>query len=656
LNNERIGTLMKKLLLIFLFLQIFTIAVTAQNFALSSPNKRAEVRLRIADKVYYSIVYNQKIVVAESLISISIKEISSANLKVTDKKERSVNQTVTAIVPEKRRKLKDNFNELKLTFDGGLGLIWRVYDNGAAYRWTTDLDGQITVKDEQAEINLNPQDTLFFPEEDEGFYSHNERKYINYRSADLAEKLASTPALIDSQVGVKLWISEADLYDYAGMWLRGNGGKGLKAVFPNYPAKEIQEKDRDLKVTERADYIAKTNGKRQFPWRVFALAERDADLLDNQIVYLLSEATTEDFSWVRPGKVPWDWWNANNIYGVDFKSGVNTATYKYYIDFAAKYGLEYLVLDEGWSKTDDLLTLNPEVNLPELLDYAKKKNVGIVLWVVWLTLDKQFDSAFDQFEKWGVKGIKVDFMQRDDQKMVNYYERVAREAAKRKMLVDFHGAYKPTGMQRKYPNALTREGVKGLENDKWSKDITPEHDVTLPFIRMVAGPMDYTPGAMINALPKDFQINFERPMSQGTRCHQLAMYVVYESPLQMLADNPSNYLREPDAMDFLSKVPSVWNETVPLDGKVGEFVAVARQTDKGEWFVGAMNNSTAREMTLDFSFLDGANYEATIWQDGVNVNRFAGDYRKLTQTVKKGDKLKINLGIGGGWVARLVKK
>ncbi|HQU84967.1 MAG TPA: glycoside hydrolase family 97 protein [Pyrinomonadaceae bacterium] len=646
---------MKKILFLILLVQTFAFAVSAQEYLISSPNKRAEVRLRIADKVYYSLLFDNKTIVSESPISISVKEISP-NFKVKSKNEKSVNQTVTAVVPQKRRKIKDNFNELTLSFENGLGLIWRIYDNGAAYRWTSDLAGQITVNNEQAEINLDPNDVLFYPQEDEGFYSHNERLYIKYKSSELAEKLASTPTLAATKSGVKLFISEADLYDYAGMWLRGNSGKGLKAVFPNYPNKEVVVKDRDVKVAERADFIAQTSGKRNFPWRVFGIAERDADLLDNQLVYLLSEDTKEDFSWVRGGKVPWDWWNANNIYGVDFKSGVNTETYKYYIDFAAKYGLEYLILDEGWSKTDDLLTLNPEVNLPELLDYAKKKNVGVILWVLWTSLDKQFIPALDQFEKWGVKGIKVDFMQRDDQKMVNFYERTAKEAAKRKMLVDFHGAYKPTGMSRKYPNVISYEGVKGLENSKWSKDITPEHDVTLPFIRMVAGAMDFTPGAMINALPKDFQINFNRPMSQGTRCHQLAMYVVYESPLQMLADNPSNYLRESEAMEFLSKVPSVWNETVPLDGKIGEYVAIARQTEKGEWFVGAMNNSTEREITLDFSFLDGGNYEATVWQDGINSNRFASDFKKYSQTVKKGDKLNVKLGIGGGWVARLVKK
>ncbi len=644
---------MKKPLFFFLLLQCFLVTVLAQDFVVSSPSKRAEVHLRIADKAYYSVFFDKKTIVSESPISLNVKEIPAGNLQISNQNTRNVNQRVTAVVPVKRLQIKDNFNELKLTFANGLGLIWRVYDNGAAYRWTSDLKGQITIENEQAEINLNPQDTVFYPEEDEGFYSHNERKYIKYKTSEIGEKIASSPALIDSQAGVKLWISEADLYDYAGMWFRGTSGNGLKAVFPNYPTKEVAIRDRDVKVAERADYIAQTAGKREFPWRILVIAERDIDLINNQLVFLLSEDTKDNFSWVKPGKVPWDWWNANNIYGVDFKSGVNTETYKYYVDFAAKYGLEYLILDEGWSKTDDLLTLNPDVDLPELLAYAKKKNVGIVLWVLWTSLDKQWTQAFDQFEKWGVKGIKVDFMQRDDQKMVNFYERTARETAKRKMLVDFHGAYKPTGMNRKFPNVISYEGVKGLENSKWSKDITPEHDLTLPFIRMVAGPMDFTPGAMINAQPLDFQINFGRPMSQGTRCHQLAMYVVYESPLQMLADNPSNYLREPEAMEFLSNVPTVWNETIPIDGKIGEYIVIARQTAKKEWFIGAMNAGAAKEITLDLSFLDGGRYQATIWQDGMNANRFAQDFKKTSQIVKKGDKVKINLANNGGWVTVL---
>ena len=356
---------------------------------------------------------------------------------------------------------------------------------------------------------------------------------------------------------------------------------------------------------------------------------------------------------LKPGKVAWDWWNWNNIYGVDFRAGINTETYKYYIDFASKYGIEYVILDEGWYKLGNLLNVVPEINVEELVTHGKAKNVGIILWVIWKTLDDQLEEALDQFVKWGVKGIKVDFMQRDDQWMVNYYYKIAREAAKRHLVVDFHGAYKPTGLIRTYPNVLTSEGVRGLENSKWSKDDpSPGHNVTIPFIRMLAGPMDYTPGAMINATTEQFQPIFNRPMSQGTRCHQLAMYVVYESPLQMLCDSPSNYLRELECMEFLSRVPTVWDDTRVLDAKIGEYILLARKSGN-DWYVGAMTNWTARELEVDFSFLDAGNYNIEIYQDGINADRNAMDYKKVVRTVAKNEKLNIHLAPGGGWIARL---
>jgi alpha-glucosidase len=417
---------------------------------------------------------------------------------------------------------------------------------------------------------------------------------------------------------------------------------------------EKLERDRDLRVVKAADYIAQTTGRRNFPWRVIAIAENDGDLITNDIIYRLgSPLALKETDWIKSGKVAWDWWNANNIFGVDFKSGVNTATYKYYIDFASRYGLDYIILDEGWSVPADLFQINPDMNIEELFAYAKEKNVGIILWMLWNALDKDFDRALDQFEKWGAKGIKVDFMQRDDQKMVNFYEKVAKAAAEHRLLVDFHGSYKPTGLRRAYPNVLTREGVRGLENNKWSKDVTPKHDVTLPFIRMFAGPMDYTPGAMINATANDFRDIFNRPMSQGTRCHQLAMYVVFESPLQMLADSPSHYLKEPECMEFLSAVPTVWDETRELNAKIGEYVAVARK--RGEaWYIGAMTNWTPRDLEFDLNFLGTGNYKMMSWADGINADRYASDYKKQTRTVTGTEKLKVHLAPGGGWAAMLV--
>ena len=389
---------------------------------------------------------------------------------------------------------------------------------------------------------------------------------------------------------------------------------------------------------------------------MLVVANDDRGLIDTDIVYrLASDNAIGDTSWIRPGKVAWDWWNANNLFGVPFEAGINTETYKHYIDFAAKYGLEYVILDEGWYPLGDLMSVVPAIDMNALSAYAKQKKVGLVLWVIWKTLDEQMQPALDRFAAWEVKGIKVDFMQREDQWMVNFYERTAREAAKRHLLVDFHGAYKPTGLYRTFPNVLTSEGVKGLEQSKWSEDASPDNAVTWPFIRGLAGPADYTPGAMINAAKPDFRPVNRRPMSQGTRCQQLAMYVVYESPLQMLSDSPSNYEREPDAMAFLKAVPTVWDETRVLDGKVGEYVLLARRRGK-DWYVGAMTSWTARDLKVNLSFLGDGRFTADTYRDGVNAHRVGIDYVREERSVESTDLLAIHLAPGGGWAARIVPR
>ncbi|MEP6848751.1 MAG: glycoside hydrolase family 97 protein [Acidobacteriota bacterium] len=643
----------------FLLLVVFLspIFAIAQDLSVRSPNGKVEARIRIGKTVSYSIYYNGSSVVPDSAVALTIKGHADigTNLKILNKNERKIEEVVTVPVPGKRRNLRNSCNELEIGFQGNYGIVWRVYDRGVAYRWTTDLPGQITVSNERVDINLDPNDVLTYPEETD-FFSHNEALYFNYTPKELKTKLGSLPLLISNPSGLKLWVSEADLFDYAGMWVQGNNGKGLKAVFPNYPSKESETSATDLKVAERADYIAQTAGKRQFPWRVFGLAEQDRQLLDNDLVYLLSEGTKEDFSWVQPGKVSWDWWNALTLYGVDFKSGINFDSYKYFVDFASKYGLDYIIMDLGWSKPEDPLSVNPDVKLPELLDYSKSKKVKVILWVSWIPLNRNMEAILDRFQQWGVSGVKIDFMQRDDQKAVNFYERAAREAAKRKLTVDFHGSYKPTGLSRKYPNVLSYEGVRGLEHSKFDATVTPQHDVTFPFIRMAAGPLDYTPGAMLNSTRKTFSADADRPMSQGTRGHQLAMYVVYESPLQMLADSPSNYLREPESMEFLSAVPTVWDETLALDGKIGDYVVIARRSLNGEWYVGGMTNWTPRQLEVDLSFLDDGQYSAQIFKDGPNADRMAADLQKVLSTVRKGDKLDIDLAAGGGFAMRITKK
>lgn len=641
---------------------IFILAATAfsapagQDFLLSSPDKQMEVKISAGATVHYSVSFQGKELIAPSTVSMTLdgNRVLGKAVVVQNASRRSVDERIQPVVRQKEVFISDHFNELTLTFNGDYGLIFRAYDDGIAYRFTTTFSGSVTVVSEQAEFSFAGDHKLYFPEE-ESFQTHQERIYKYIPLSQITPKrFASVPALIDVEGGPKVAITEADLEDYAGLYLTGSADSPTRLVgkFPAYPMKEEVKNDRDVPVTERAPYLAKTVGRRAFPWRVLAIAARDGQLIESPMIYRLAKASRGDFSWVRPGKVAWDWWNDLNVYGVDFRAGVNTETYKYFVDFAAKYGIEYIILDEGWYKLGDLLAVSPDVDIPAIVAHGKAKKVGIILWMSWKTLHDQFDKAMEQFTRWGVQGLKIDFMQRDDQWMVRYYYQVAEEAARRRLLVDFHGAYKPTGLYRTYPNVITSEGVMGLENSKWSKNITPEHDVTIPFIRMFAGPMDFTPGAMMNGTQKNFQISFQQPMSQGTRCHQLAMYVLYESPLQMLADTPTNYLREPECMEFLSKVPSVWDETRVLDAKVADYLLAARRSGD-RWFVGAMTDWSSRELTIDCSFLGKGRYEMILYQDGINADRNGNDYQKTKRTVTQTDKIDIRLAPGGGWAAMI---
>lgn len=648
---------MKNILSNLLFILIFVSVVTAKEYTVTSPGKKLELKINVTDVISYSVVKNGKVILSPSKISMKLSDgkILGLNPKLKKADTKTVKEILTPVVKQKYASILDNYEELTFTFEGKYSLVFRVYDDGTAYRFQTSFPSEITIQSEQAEFNFDKDYKILFPEE-ESFMSHSERIYLPINLSEVtAKRFCSLPALIMLDDNTKAVITEADLEDYCGMYLTGNekDAKSLVGLFPAYPAKDTAKNDRSIYVVERKDYLAKTNGTRKFPWRVIVLSEKDGDLVESTMIYKLAKPTDAqmDFSWVKPGKVAWDWWNFNNIYGVDFKAGVNNDTYKFYIDFASKYGIEYVILDEGWYKLGNLFELNPEINVEELVSYGKEKNVGIILWVVWKTLDNQMD-ALDQFVKWGVKGIKVDFMQRDDQPIVNYYYKIAHEAAKRKLLVDFHGAYKPTGLYRTYPNVITNEGVKGLENSKWGEEANPWMAVTLPFTRMLAGPMDYTPGAMINATKQSFRSIWQNPMSQGTRCHQLAMYVNFESPLQMLADNPTHYYKEPECMEFLSNVPVVWDDTKVLDAKMSEYILTARRYGNN-WYIGAMTNWTPRDLTIDFSFLPEGNYKLEIWQDGINADRDANDYKKVSRTINKNTKLDIHLAPGGGWAGIL---
>lgn len=644
---------------IFLFVGGFVsedaVAAAQSTYDLRSPDGRIEVRIRTAGQLRYDLLLKGTAVLENCTLSLDVEHQKlGVEPHVVEAKPSSHDEIVKPVVRQKFANIRDHYNELRLNMEDGYALVFRAYNEGAAYRFETSLrEDKAKIYGEEAAFNFSSDFVVYYPQED-SFYSHNERKYLPQHLSEIAPQfIATLPAVVDIGGGAKLAIAESDLDDYPGLWLRGTGGNGLAATYPQYPLQLVQTSDRDYKPVQTADYIAQTAGRRTFPWRVFGIADRDADLLTNEIVYLLERPSEiQDTSWIKPGKVAWDWWNDWNVDGVDFHAGINTKTYEYYVDFAAKYRIPYIILDDGWYKLGNLLEVTPELNMQELIDYAKQKNVGIILWASWKTLDDQLIPALDQFQKWGVKGIKVDFMQRSDQIMIEYFSRVCREAAKRHMLVDYHGDQKPAVMMRTWPNLINTEGVRGMEWSKWSAESEPKHNVTLPFTRMFLGPMDYTPGAMRNATRATFRPINSQPMAMGTRCHQLAMYVVYEAPLQMLSDSPSNYLREPEAMEFLGAVPTEWDDTKVLDAKIAEYVVVARRNGK-DWYIGAMGDWTPHTLEIDLSFLPDGNFTMDAYHDGVNADRNASDYKKTSTSVNRGTKLKLKLASGGGWAARI---
>ena len=646
--------IMRRTLLLIL-LSIITCCYTfAKEYKISSPDSKIFLTVNVGSELKWSATLDGKEIINNSKIAMVLAngKVLGENEKVKKAIFSQLNDIIRPVVANKKSEITDNCNILKISFSSGFSIQFRAYNDGVSYRFETSLKDDITVKNEISEFQFPAGSQSWFPRET-GFMSHNERIFI-YSSLDTiaAKHLASLPTLFKVN-GADVLITESDIEDYPGMWLVGAGPGKISGTWSKYPDNENLIGDRNLFVTSTKDYIAITKGTRTFPWRVFVIAPNDVKLIESNLVYKLAPPNKiEDAKWIKPGHVAWDWWNANNIYGVDFRAGINNDTYKYYIDFASKNRIEYIILDEGWYKSGTVLESIPEINIPELCKYAESKNVGIILWVVWKTFWDKMDEAVVLYEKWGIKGVKVDFMQRDDQKVVNFYLEAAKKTAEHHLLIDFHGAYKPDGIGRTWPNALTREGVKGMENSKWGKDIDPKHDVTLPFTRMVAGPMDYTPGAMVNMDKRNFSPNFTRPESQGTRAHQVALYIIYESPLQMLSDSPSNYMREQESTDFIVNIPVVWDDIIAIDGKIGEYLLLARRSGK-EWFVGALTDWTSRDMDLDLSFLPAGKYTMDIFQDGINADRYAGDYKHLKTNVNSGDKMKIHLAPGGGWAAKI---
>ena len=668
---------MKLNLLPTLFLIVLTVNSTVfaqKDYTLNSPDGKVKLTVSIHNGIQYSVTHENDIMVAPSTISMTLEDGKSFGKNPHLKKQtvREINEMIPAIV-YKKKQVSNHCNEAIFEFKENFNLIFRVYNDGVAYRFVSTLNKAFVVESEEASFNFqdNPHAYIPYVRLESQLYDSFESQFYNsfenvYTYIPLSEwdakRLAFAPVLIESGNGKKVCITEADLLNYPGMYLyKSKADKELRGVFAPYP-KEIKQGGHNMlqgEVQSRETFIAKQEGKCNFPWRVIIVSSQDAELANSDMVYrLATPAAKDDFSWIKPGKVAWDWWNDWNLYNVDFNAGINNATYKYYIDFASGHGIEYVILDEGWSvnKIADLYQVVPEIDLKELVEYAALKNVGLILWAGYYAFNKDVEGICKHYSEMGIKGFKVDFMDRDDQPIVRFHAEASRIAAKYHLLIDFHGTYKPTGLQRTFPNAINYEGVFGLEQLKWTESVDQvTYDVTIPFIRMAAGPFDYTQGAMRNATQSNFRPVYSEAMSQGTRCRQLAGYVIFESPLNMLCDSPSNYMNEPECTEFIATVPTVWDNTLALNGKVGEYVTIARQ--KGNcWYVGSLTNWTPRSLELDLSFLGEGIFTAEVFKDGVNANRVARDYKKEIISIPAGRKLTIDMSSGGGFVMKIRPK
>lgn len=658
---------------IAIFMLAASITVSAQkSFQLQSPDARLSVHVSVGNTITYSITAGDEEILAPSAISMQLE--GGKNFGVNSTFRKALTTTVDQVIPSpfyKRKEITDRYNQLTLQFREDFNLVFRAYNEGIAYRFVSTGKKDFIVTNEQATFRFNKDYHTYIPyvksqaKDIEGQYFNSFEN--TYTHAPLTrmnpDRLAFTPVVVELDGGKKVCIAESDMESYPGMYLiNPDNSTMLQSNFAPYPITTEQGGHNMLQqiVTARESYIARCKGGQKFPWRIVILSNNDKELADSDIVYkLASPVRITDTSWINPGKVAWEWWNHWGLSHVDFQAGVNTETYMAYIDFASRNGIEYIILDEGWAVNlkASLFEVVPEIDLPKLVAYGRSKQVGIILWAGYYAFHRDMEKVCRHYSEMGIKGFKIDFMDRDDQPMVDFHYLAAETAARYKMLVDFHGSYKPTGLNRTYPNVINYEGVNGLEQMKWNGAELDQvtYDVTFPFIRMVAGPVDYTQGAMRNATKRTHRGINDEPMSQGTRCRQLAEYVIFESPLNMLCDSPTNYEREPECTGFIAGIPTVWDNTVSLNGEIGKYISIARQKDN-VWYVGALTNWDARQLQLDLSFLGDGSYAAEVFSDGANANRIASDYRKEIIDIPADRQLTISLAQGGGYAMKIYRK
>ena len=644
----------KSFIISILFFSFYAGSAFSQRpIELKSPNGAIKVAIKITDKIRYTVAYEADELLKNNSMALELKnDIPGGNPKLLSAKSSAGTTVIKPYVSLKYAAVTSKYNKLLMSFKGNYAVEFRAFDNGIAYRFLTNKKDTLEILNEEVTLNF-PSAYDLHVQQPAGFKTAYEENYSTVSSADWKTKMSTLPVLIDTKKQYKILVSESDLSDYPCLFLKGNGQNQVSSTFPKVPLKFGEDGDRSLKIIKEADYIAKTTGTRSFPWRYFVITTADKQLLENTMtLQLASSSMIKDPSWIKPGQASWEWWNDASPYGpdVNFESGYNLATYKYYIDFAAKFGLKYIIMDEGWANsTTDPYTPNPEVDVRELIRYGKQKNVGVVLWLTWLTVHNHME-LFKTFKEWGVKGVKIDFMDRSDQWMVNYYERVAKEAAKNELFVDLHGAFKPAGLEYKYPNILSYEGVRGMEQMGGTQ---PKNSLFLPFMRNAVGPMDYTPGAMLSMQPESYSAERPNAGSIGTRAYQMALFVLFESGIQMLADNPTLYYRNLECTDFITSVPTTWDETKALAAKVGELAVVAKRKEN-KWFIGGITNGTekVRNLQVSLDFLEpGKKYTMTYFEDGINAGRQAMDYRRKTMSVKSEDKIDVHMVRNGGYAA-----
>ena len=663
---------MKRLFITFLssafgLLPLVTLGASAQVF--TSPDKQLKIELSDNGGLAFSVTDGSSLLISKTNIGMDLQtstgtiNVSKASI-VGKPTQKTVKEDITAPL-YRQAKYTTSYNIAVVKLNCGVNVEFRIFNEGVAYRFvTTDIKGAYKVLNEQADIQFASDYNSYFP------FTTNSKKpeamafQATYNVAPLTRQrnlLAFLPATVDCQ-SAKITLMESDLEAYPGMFLQVNG-KSVKGYFAKYPKTTSYYQWRKQQyVTSTEDFIAQCSTNRTFPWRIIAISHKDTEMLDNNMVYSLATPNRiGDTSWIRPGKVAWDWWNDWGISGVDFVAGINNATYKHYIDFASKYGLEYVILDEGWyvPSSGDLLTTIPEINLPLLVEYAKTKNVKLILWCVFNCLDDNIDAICERYAQMGIAGFKVDFLDRNDQTAVEMVYRIADKCAKYHLLLDYHGIYAPTGINRTYPNIVNFEAVFGMEETKWTKNgeqDMPLYDVTFPYIRLQCGYTDFTPGGFRNATSKDFQPVNNNPMTMGTRCHQMAHYIVHESPLTMLADNPTIYEREAECTRFIATLPSIYESMKVIDGKLGQYIVTLRTDREGNYYIGGETNWDARDITLDLNFLPAGTYTAEMALDGINADHVATDYKIETRDVTNTTRIPIHMASGGGFAIKLIKK